>query len=79
LGAKKLVSQHAARGKHGVPIEDREQRKRDEEELRRRLWKSAPAEAYLPNVLVQPGDIAQEIQQQAHDGERRTAGGIILP
>lgn len=33
----------------------------------------------MENVLVQPGDIAQEIRDQQQDGERWTAGGILLP
>jgi hypothetical protein len=80
LGAKKLVSQSAARGKHGVPIEMATQRKQDEEELRRRLWKSAPAEAYLPNV-IEDESAAPVLFGPPADPEdlKRTAGGIYLP
>jgi hypothetical protein len=77
LGAKKLVSQHAARGAHGVPIEDREQRKLDEEELRRRLWKSAPATAYMEPVVQE--DDTPRILLLGSEDEKRSEAGLILP
>jgi hypothetical protein len=76
LGAKKLVSENTARGKHGVPVEDREQRKRDEEELRRRLWKSAPATAYVENIIQEP---EPQILLLGDENERRSPAGLILP
>ena len=80
LGAKKLVSQSTARGQHGVPIETAAQRKQDEEDLRRRLWKSAPPEAYLPNVIEQANEGPPVLFGPTIDpSERRTASGLILP
>ena len=82
LGAKKLVSQHAARGRHGVPIESAAQRKRDEDELRRRLWKSAPATAYVESVIEQPKMIEEATPQillLGDENERRSPAGLILP
>ena len=83
LGAKNLVSQHAARGKHGVPVEDREQRKSDEEQLRRRLWKSAPANAYMEPVIEEPEAPEIEVPRillLGNENEQRSSSGrLILP
>lgn len=82
LGAKNLVSQHAARGQHGVPTEAREQRKSDVEQLRRRLWKSAPASAYMEPVIQEPKMSQIEtpgILLIGDENEKRSEAGLILP